>query len=475
MLSFLNKNTGGVLNPKQVVRRFSEALIRDDSSTSIFRDYKTCVYCDACVDACEKQGFNVYDYSDPDEKIPPMTIDNVPMAQSGCVGCGQCTLICPKACLTEAKHIDKVRELLKNKGDKILVASIAPAVRAGVAEALGLEVTPNVTEQIFGALKSLGFDYVFDISFSADVTIIEEAAELVSRVTEPKESSPLPMFTSCCPAWVNSVEKHFPQLIPHLSTTRSPQGIFGSCIKNIWAKEKGIDKEKICNITVMPCTAKKSEAARPQLNNETDYVLTTREFIELVAAELGDKQKIMEVPASKPDPILGDYSGAGIIFGSSGGVMEAALRTTHKLLTGKDSDALLECKAIRGVKNDQQMKEGTFNIAGKDINVLVVHGGAALHEVAEGVIAKDPKFMKYHFIEVMTCPGGCVNGGGQPLVRGSREAAIVKRATGLYNLDGHLPTRRSHDNRDAQEMYRKYLGKPNGHEAHELFHTHYGI
>lgn len=458
-----------------ITRLFSEAIMKDDSSNSIFRDYSSCVFCDACVEACEKQGFNVYEYSDPDEKIPPTTKDNVPMAKSKCVGCGQCTVACPKGCLTEAKHIEHVRELLKNKGNKTLVASIAPAVRSGVADALGVEITPELTERIFGALKSLGFAYVFDISFSADVTIMEEATELVERIMHPKGESPLPMFTSCCPAWVNAVEKLYPDLVPHLSTTRSPQGIFGSCVKNIWAKEKGIDKDKIVNITVMPCTAKKSESKRPQLNGETDYVLTTREFLELVEKELGDKKKIVDGPMVKPDSILGDYSGAGVIFGSSGGVMEAALRTAHKILTGQDSDALLECKSIRGVDEDKQMKEATFNIAGKELNVLVVHGGAALHEAAEGVLAKDPKFMKYHFIEVMTCPGGCVNGGGQPVSKGSREKAVQAKAAGLYSLDGKLATRRSHDNADVQQLYKKYLGKPNSHEAHELFHTHYGL
>ncbi|GIQ86193.1 hypothetical protein KIPB_007998, partial [Kipferlia bialata] len=315
---------------KHVAGPLVRSMMVDATSRSIFRDYEACVKCDACVSACEEQGFNVYDWCENGNV--PTTCGDVPLEQSRCVGCGQCTTVCPVASIVESDHLTDVEALLVMKDElkaqgKILVASVAPTVRVGISEPFGEDVGTNLEHQIATGLRNLGFDYVFDTCFTADLTIMEEGTELLGRLTDP--DAVLPMFTSCCPGWVNSVEKLYPELIPNLSSCMSPQGMMGSMVKTAFAQKIGVAPEDIIHVSLMPCTAKKDEMARPDLLGDVNYVLTVRE-----AARLFQNAGV-DLPNLEPglyDTPLGESTGAGVIFGASGGVMEAGLRTAYELL-----------------------------------------------------------------------------------------------------------------------------------------------
>ena len=359
---------------------------------------------------------------------------------------------------------DNVTEVLKNKKGRIAVCQIAPAVRINMAEALGVEVGTISTGKIVTALKMLGFDYIFDINFSADMTIVEEATEFVKRYKDP--DSVLPMFTSCCPAWINYVEKSRPDLIPNLSTCRSPLSMLSSVIKNIFAKKIGVSKENIYNVGIMPCTAKKDEIKRPQLNNETDAIITSRELAKMIQEAGIDFANLKE---TELDSIYSNFTGGGAIFCATGGVMEAALRSAYKFLTGKNM-VPLKLNAVRGYEN--KIKTASIDINGDRINVAVAHGIINAMELIDKIEKKEAGFENIHFVEVMACPGGCVIGGGSP--KAKTNTVIEKRLNATYSIDKSSVKRVSQDNEQLNSLYKEsFDGTYGGEYAQELLHTYY--
>ncbi len=374
-----------------------------------------------------------------------------------CINCGQCTHVCPAAAIVEKSAIAQARAALADPA-KIVTVQVAPAVRVAVGEAFGVPPGTNLIARLYGALRLLGFDAVFDTDFAADLTIIEEATELVDRLGG---AGALPMITSCCPGWVTYVETYWPDLISHLSSCKSPQQMLGAVTKNWWAQQRGIDPESIVSVSIMPCTAKKFEAAREEMaehgRRDVDLVLTTRELIRMLKAA---GLRLPDVAEGAPTPMLSEQTGAGAIFGSTGGVLEAALRTVHARVTGTEM-ADLDVQAVRGMEG---VRAATLDLAGRPVEVAVVHGlhnlPPLLQEIREG---RSP----YTFIEVMACPGGCVGGGGQP--RGFDMTVRRQRAMGLYATDIALPKRRSHENTEVATL-RAALTED---ERHRLLHTGY--
>ena len=359
--------------------------------------------------------------------------------------------------------IDAVMGALSDP-DRYVVAQTAPAIRVSLGEEFGMPPGTIVTGKMHATLRRLGFDAVFETSFGADVAVIEEAQELVDILTG-KSESPLPLFNSCCPGWVNFAEMSYPDLLDHISSVKSPQQIVGALIKTYYAEKAGIDPAKIVSVSIMPCTVKKFEASRPEMNasgfEDVDYVLTTREFAEMIKEAGIDFPSLSDEDA---DPTLGMYSGAGVIFGTTGGVTEAALRTAYKLITGKDMEDL-EIKPVRGMEG---VKEASFELKGETIRIAVVNGLAYARPLLEEVRSgKSP----YHFIEVMACPGGCIGGAGQPI---SRDPGVkLARARALYVEDERRPFRTSHENPYVKELYREYLGGLMGERSRRLIHTAY--
>ncbi len=437
--------------------RGMSALMVDNSSNAIVRDYKKCIYCDRCVDACESQTLNVYEESDPDEGLPPITVGNVPLTETNCISCGQCAIVCPVNCLSEKDASDDVLATLKDKKGKICVAMTAPSVRVGISEEAGLPAGTDSTGEMVAALKTLGFDYVFDVNFTADLTILEEGTELLGRLGKG------PMFTSCCPGWVNMVEKVHPELIPNLSSCRSPQGMAGALVRQRFSQQLGVAPEDIYLVSFMPCTAKKDEIAREQLAGEIDVAATVREFGTLL------RKAGIDLTALAPaefDAFMNESTGGADIFGTSGGVMEAALRFAYEAKTGKPLPDLDVCAVRAGQAG---LAEATVPLDGVDLKVAVVSGGDHIEELLGRIKAGE----EFDFIEVMACPGGCVGGGGMPKSK-SFKKAIPKRAEGLYNIDSHKKTRQAQDNHDIKTMYADFLGgAPGSHEAHHMLHTTY--
>lgn len=445
----------------------------DEISPSIIRDTSKCILCGRCVSRCvaahgtgilgfEKRGFSTI--------VSPA--ENRSFATSPCILCGQCVNVCPTGALMEKSEIDKVDEA--RRAGKYLVVQTAPAIRATLGEEFGYKIGTPVTGQMVAALRRLGFNKVYDTNFGADLTIMEEANELLARI---KDGGVLPMVTSCSPGWINYAEYYYGDQLDHLSSCKSPHQMQGAIIKSYFAEKNGLKPEDIFVVSIMPCTAKKFEKERPQLQKngikDVDAVLTTRELAKLIKRSGINFAKL---PNEEFDQdLMGEYTGAGVIFGATGGVMEAALRTAYHELTGKEYEAV-EFTAVRGM---QGLKEATLNIAGSEIKVAVASGmrnaKVLMDEIRSG---KSP----YTFIEIMGCPGGCINGGGQPYVKPcflpNEDNNILdtykeKRAQALYSEDERQKVRQSHNNKQLQKLYSDFLGKPNSHKAHELLHTTY--
>jgi NADP-reducing hydrogenase subunit HndD len=440
----------------------------DNSSVSIVRDTEKCVLCGKCVRVCaEIQGVNALTYAHRGFKTKVVYAFNMDAQESICVNCGQCTLFCPTAALLEKDVTGQVWKNLSDP-DKVVVVQIAPAVRVAIGEGFGLDPGTDMTYQTVAALRLLGFKVVFDTQFSADLTIMEEGYELVHRL---KSKGRLPMITSCSPGWIKFCEHFHPEFLEHISTCKSPQQMMGALIKTYYAHKAGIDPAKIYSVSIMPCTAKKFEAARPEMAAsgfpDVDAVLTTRELIKMI------KQAGINLPALKKsefDAPLGESTGAAPIFGVTGGVMEAALRTAYAVVTGKELTNL-EFQAVRGFEG---IKEATVDLDGLPVKVAIAYGLANTHtlltEIAQGK-------REYHFIEIMSCPGGCIGGGGQPYPQGALEALdknlYQKRADGLYSIDEKKIIRKSHENPQIKKIYSEFLGGPLSDKSHALLHTHY--
>ena len=439
----------------------------DESSKSIVRDNNKCILCRRCIGACENsqsigvigtnnRGFDTYVGS---------TFD-LPLAETSCVNCGQCVISCPVGALHEKDNTADVKAAIEDP-DKFVVVQCAPSTRVGLGESFGLPVGTIVEGKMSAALHRLGFDRVFDTNFSADLTIVEEANELIERVSN---GGVLPLITSCSPGWVKFCEHYYPDLLPNVSSCKSPQQMFGAVVKTYYAEKMNIPVDKIVSVSIMPCTAKKFECDRYDQAaagvQDVDFALTTRELSRMIKEAGIDFLDLEDQPYDSP---LGDYTGAGVIFGATGGVMEAALRTAVEKLTGEELKQV-DFTDVRGV---QGVKEAEYNVAGLNVKVAVASGLANARKVLDMIRSGEKD---YTFVEIMACPGGCVNGGGQPIVDSSyRNFHDVRaiRAKGLYELDKNKPLRKSHENPDIIEMYKTYFGKPGSEKAHHVLHTKY--
>ena len=446
-------------------RRFAgarNAFPLDVSSPSIVRDPDKCILCGRCVRVCEEvQGVGAIDFIGRGCATQVGTAFKRGLNTSTCVNCGQCIVVCPTGALREQTAVRAVENALADK-NRIVVVQHAPAVSVTIGEELGLDPGKDYAGVLNAALRRLGFARVFDTSFTADLTIMEEASELVKRVTT---GGPLPLMTSCSPAWVKFVEHFYPKLIPNLSTCKSPQQMLGALIKSYYSQKAGLDPKNIFSVSLMPCTAKKFEATRPEMGRDgmadIDAVLTTRELAGLLKKHGIDPNKLQ--PEAADDP-MARRSGAGKIFGTSGGVTEAALRTAHHMITGSEAGTL----TIKDVRDAHGVKETRIQVGELNVGVAVVSGLNNARKLMEQIMSGRNDL---HFIEVMSCPGGCVAGGGQPL--GMDLTAIKKRRAALYKIDAGESLRTSHANESVQELYREFLGQPLGKKSHELLHTHY--
>lgn len=439
----------------------------DDLSPSIVRDFNKCILCRRCVAACKNvQKIGAIDCIKRGFESCISTVGDHSLNDVNCTNCGQCIQACPTGALHEKETIDDVWVKLKDP-DTYVVVQTAPAVRVALGEEFGMPIGTNVTGKMVTALKRLGFDKVFDTNTGADFTIVEEANEFIERF---KENDSLPMITSCSPGWVKYIEMNYPELLPHLSTCKSPHQMFGALIKTYFAKKEGIPPEKIYMVSVMPCIAKKFERQRPEMKNEglydVDNVITTRELSRMIKQANIEFDKLEDSTFDSP---MGESTGAAAIFGTTGGVMEAALRTAQDTLTGKDLPKI-EFDQIRG---GEGIKRATVNIAGKDIKVVAASGLANAQKIMEEI--KSGK-ADYQFVEIMACPGGCVMGGGQPIKSSKirREVDVRKlRADSLYSIDEKSTIRKSHKNPVIQTVYEEFLEEPGSYRAHKLLHTHY--
>jgi NADP-reducing hydrogenase subunit HndD len=439
----------------------------DDLSHSIVRDPNKCVLCRRCVSVCKNvQTVSAIETIDRGYNTIVASPFHMPLKDTPCVNCGQCIVACPVGALREKNSTEKVWDALSNK-DLHVVVQTAPAVRAAIGEEFGYPIGTPVTGKMVAALKKLGFAKVFDTDTAADLTIMEEGTELVDRI---KNNGTLPLITSCSPGWIKFCEHFYPDMLDNLSTCKSPQNMFGAVLKSYYADKMGIDPSKIFVVSVMPCTAKKYEAERPELAStgypDIDEVITTRELAEMIKESGIDFRNLEDEEFDDP---MGEATGAGVIFGATGGVMEAALRSVPYLLTGKDDDNI-DIKVVRGV---EALKEAEVEIGGVKIKAAVVHGLGNARKLLDKVKAGETE---YHFIEIMACPGGCVCGGGQPIQPASvrNEVNLMsERAKALYQEDQSLTYRRSHHNPRVLKMYEEYFEQPGGHKAHKLLHTHY--
>lgn len=445
----------------------------DELTPSIVRDTSKCVLCGRCVARCQNaHGMGILGFENRGFRTIVAPAENRSMAKSPCILCGQCVTVCPTGALMEKSEIDRVDAAFR--AGKHVVVQTAPAVRAALGEEFGMPIGTSVTGKMVAALRRLGFHRVYDTNFAADLTIMEEGTELLDRL---QNGGVLPMITSCSPGWINYAEYNYGDLLPHLSTCKSPHQMQGAILKTYYAEKNGISPEDIFVVSIMPCTAKKYEKEREQLKvdglEDVDAVLTTRELARMIkrAGIMFDRLPDEEFDAD----LMGDYTGAAVIFGVTGGVMEAALRTVYYVLTGKEHEGV-SFEAVRGFEG---IREASVDINGTIVNVAIAHGMKNARVLLDDIRAGKSK---YHFIEIMGCPGGCIAGGGQPIVRQCflpnegddiMDTYKEKRARALYSEDERQTLRQSHNNPQIKQLYDEFLGKPNSHKAHELLHTTY--
>ena len=432
------------------------------TNPAIVRDPSKCIRCGRCIRACKDvQGIAALTYAHRSSDITVTTAYDKPMERTDCVLCGQCSLVCPTGAIVEKDDTDAVLDALQDPKKHVIV-QVAPSVRVALGDAFGMESGEIVTGQMVTALKLLGFDKVFDTNFGADLTIMEEASEFLHRL---EHGGTFPMITSCSPGWVNFLEKNFGDFTAHLSSAKSPMSMFGAIAKTYYPEKAGIPVEDIVTVSIMPCTAKKFEAARPEMGRDgrqdVDIVLTTRELIKLIKY-VG--LTFQNLPESDFDSPLGYGTGAGAIFGASGGVMEAALRTVYEKYTGKTLERL-DFQSVRGFEG---IKEAEVDLGSRKAKVAIAHTLKNARILMEQIQRNESP---YDFIEIMACPGGCIGGGGQPI--GTTNAIRKKRMAALYEIDKNLPIRKSHENPDIITLYKEFLGEPLSGKAHELLHTHY--
>jgi NADP-reducing hydrogenase subunit HndD len=456
----------GVENSERFAGARNEYKV-DSTSDSIVRNNNKCILCRRCVGACANvQKVGVIGPVMRGFKTSIESPFNMKLGQMACINCGQCITACPVGALTEKDAIADVWDALAD-GTKHVVVQPAPAVRAALGEEFGMPIGTSVTGKMAAALRRLGFAKVFDTDFGADLTIMEEANELIDRVTN---GGVLPMITSCSPGWIKFCEHYYPEFLPNLSSCKSPHEMTGAMIKTYYAERENLNPRDIVVVSVMPCTAKKFEANRPELGHDgmadVDYVLTTRELARMIKEAGID---FANLPDEDFDSLMGESTGAAVIFGATGGVMEAALRTAYEAITGKTLEDV-NFTAVRGMEG---IKEATVKIGDLDVNVAVASSTGKASELLD-MVKKGEK--NYTFIEIMGCPGGCVNGGGQPIVSSQiRNWTDIRplRAKALYDEDASKKLRKSHENPEIKQIYEEYLGKPNGHKSHELLHTTY--
>ena len=441
----------------------------DNKSYSIVRDASKCIKCGRCVAACNKQEIGILSFINRGFRTKIGPAFDVSMADAPCIYCGQCIISCPVGALYEKEDSGRIWDAINNP-KKHVIMQVAPAVRAAIGEEFGLPVGTRATGKMFAALRRFGADKIYDTNFAADLTIMEEGTELLNRINN---GGVLPMITSCSPGWVRFAEFYYPDFLPNLSTCKSPHQMMGAIIKSYYAKNNNLDPKDIFVVSVMPCTSKKTESSREEMENDeglrdVDAVITTRELARMIREAGIDFNAL---PDEGPDQdLLGEYTGAGVIFGATGGVMEAALRTVADILNETDAP-VINFNEIRGIKG---VKEAIVTVGGKTIRVAVAHSTSAARHLLDAI--RNGTAPEYAFIEIMGCSGGCVCGGGQPQICAQDLMDIdirAERAKALYQEDEILPERKSHKNSQVNELYKKFLGVPNGHLAHELLHTHY--
>ncbi len=454
----------GIRNIRYPDKELEDYLPIDDSSPSIVRDPNKCILCGACVRACsEFQGHAVLGFANRGSKTLVQPMSGRPLGQVDCVNCGQCAAVCPTGALTIKSDIEQVWKEITNPEKKVVV-QMAPATRVAIGEMFGLEPGVNSIGKMNAALRKIGFDLIFDTNFGADLTIMEEATEFLSRL---KSGENLPIFTSCCPAWIKYLETEHPDMLHHLSSCKSPMSMLSPVLKTLVPEHFGISRDNMVVVAIMPCTAKKYECKRPELTTngkpDTDYVLTTQELGRMIK-EAGINFNALDTEA--PDSPFGEYTGAGTIFGASGGVAEAAARTAYEFATSEPLNDV-DIKQMRGTSN--RSRDIELDLKGTKLIIRVVstlrEAEKSLKEIKEGKA-------KFQMLEVMACPGGCINGGGQPRSCDDRKIK-EERAQGLYKEDAELQYRKSHFNPSIRKLYNEYLEEPNSHKAHELLHTIY--
>jgi NADH-quinone oxidoreductase subunit G/[NiFe] hydrogenase diaphorase moiety small subunit/NADP-reducing hydrogenase subunit HndD len=453
----------------------------DNYSPSIIKDDSKCIRCQRCVRTChELQHVSALGVAYKGDQMKISTFFEHPMLDVVCTNCGQCVIRCPTGALVEKNYIDQVWDAIYDP-DKHVIVQTAPATRIALGEDFGMEPGNIVTGKMAASLRRLGFDSVLDTDFTADLTIMEEGTELLTRLkkvlVDKDESVKVPMFTSCSPGWIKFIEHMYPEFLDNLSTCKSPQQMFGALAKTYYAQKKGIDPAKIVSVSIMPCTAKKFEAARPEMRDsgfqDVDLGLTTRELAVMIKQAGIDFESL---PDEKFDSIMGASTGAAVIFGATGGVMEAALRTAYELVTGREVPfENLNITAVRGMEGVREASvklEGLLPawsfLEGVELKTAVAHGLTNAHQIMDAIKKGEAS---YHFVEVMGCPGGCIGGGGQPIP--TTPEIRKKRTEAIYREDEGKTIRKSHENPEVQEIYRDFLGEPLGHKSHELLHTHY--